>query len=162
MGSDARLQRVHSLWHALVSLQTDEEVKLAITQYRFYMAPEDLSKLVTADAVDLVFKLLQVKPEARLTADQCLQHKWVRQNPEEIPDNPLPAPSNLRDALTVGEIKDLSSKDIHASQRCSMLLLGLYLQEMHIVICRRVIRPDYTSALLPITAPVFSYKSKGI
>ena len=43
---------------------------------------------VSKEAKNLIMSLI-CKPEKRLTADEALQHKWMKKNIFGIPDNPL-------------------------------------------------------------------------
>jgi len=98
-------------------LQDNDEIKESITKFQFTLTHEELSEHISELALDLIFKLLQMKPEDRLTSVQCLQHEWVQQDPSKIPDLPLPSPSNLRSEFTEAERKQLSSRDADESYR---------------------------------------------
>eukprot|EP00192_Tetraselmis_astigmatica_P008215 CAMPEP_0117683954 /NCGR_PEP_ID=MMETSP0804-20121206/20767_1 /TAXON_ID=1074897 /ORGANISM="Tetraselmis astigmatica, Strain CCMP880" /LENGTH=678 /DNA_ID=CAMNT_0005494765 /DNA_START=289 /DNA_END=2326 /DNA_ORIENTATION=- len=95
----------------------NDEIKESITKFQFTLTHEELSEHISELALDLIFKLLQMKPEDRLTSVQCLQHEWVQQDPSKIPDLPLPSPSNLRSEFTEAERKQLSSRDADESYR---------------------------------------------
>jgi len=54
-----------------------EDIEDQITNAAF-MYPPNPWKLISANAIDLISRLLQVKPEQRLTIDQCMTHPWLQ------------------------------------------------------------------------------------
>ncbi|CAE7252857.1 CPK2 [Symbiodinium sp. CCMP2592] len=56
---------------------SDQEVLSKVKMGNFGFNPADW-KNVSEDAKDLIRSLLQMKPRARFTADQALQHEWIK------------------------------------------------------------------------------------
>ena len=86
--------------------ETDAEVLKRVREGVFTFNPTDW-KNVSEDAKDLIRKMLQFNPKDRYTADQALNHVWVRKTAPKAIDAPLDQShfDNLRNFRAQNQLK---------------------------------------------------------
>eukprot|EP00397_Hematodinium_sp_SG-2012_P001431 GEMP01001433.1.p1 GENE.GEMP01001433.1~~GEMP01001433.1.p1 ORF type:complete len:1266 (+),score=284.15 GEMP01001433.1:232-4029(+) len=75
--------------------ETDAEILRAIKRGRFNFEPREIWEEISEEAKDWVSRLLQVKPNIRLSAHMALNHPWIHDNAR----NPLRGSRKLSSAI---------------------------------------------------------------